>query len=80
MALLTELCKFQIGEGVNTILKKVGMYLQNDLYLINNSPNTIKLASKLKLRYGTHIRWDGLICRLIILFAYQSILMKISEN
>ena len=53
-------------EGANAILKKVGLYLQNDLYLISNSPYTIKLASKLKLRYSTFIRWDGLIGRLII--------------
>ena len=30
-------CKFQLGERVNAILKKVGLYLQNDLYLISNS-------------------------------------------
>ena len=28
-------------------------YLQNDSYLISNSPYTIKLASKLKLSYST---------------------------
>ena len=36
----------QLGEGVNAILKKEGLYLQNDSYLISNSPYTIKLASK----------------------------------
>ena len=39
--------KIQLGEGVNVILKKVGLYLQNDSYLISNSPYTNKLASKL---------------------------------
>ena len=52
-------CKFQLGEGVNgfvkVILKKVGLYLQNDSYLISNSPYTIKHASKLNLRYSTFI-------------------------
>ena len=42
-----KVCKVQLGEGVNAILKKVGMYLQNDSYLISNSPYTIKRASKL---------------------------------
>ena len=66
MAVLTTICKFQLGEGVNAILKKVNMYLQNNSYLISNSPYIIKLASKLKLRYNTFIRLKGLICRLII--------------
>ena len=51
--------KFQLGEGVNAIFKNVGLYLQKDSY-------TIKLASKLKFRYSTFIRWNGLICRLNI--------------
>ena len=63
---LNKFCKFQLGERVNEMLKKVGLYLQNDSYLISNSPYTIKLASKLKLRYSTFIRWGGLICKLII--------------
>ena len=58
----------------------MGLYLQNDSYLISNSPNTIRFASKLNLRFSTLIWWNGLICRLIIKFAYSSILMKISEN
>ena len=37
---LNKCCKFQLGEGVHAILKKVGMYLQNDSYLISNSPYT----------------------------------------
>ena len=55
--------------GVNVILKKVGLYLQHDSYLIRNSSYIIKLASKVKLRYSTFImfiRWDGLIDRLTI--------------
>ena len=52
---LNKFCKFQLGEGVNAILKKVGLYLQNDSYLTINSPYSIKLASKLKLRYSTFI-------------------------
>ena len=56
---LIKFCKFHLGEGVNEILKKVGQYLQNDPNLISNSPYTIKLASKLKLRY-THIS-DGMV-------------------
>ena len=36
-------------EGVNAILKKVGLYLQNDSYLISSSSYTFKHASKLKL-------------------------------
>ena len=43
------------GVGVNAILKKVGLYLQNDSDLISNSPYIIKLASKLKLWYSTFI-------------------------
>ena len=66
MGIQTTFCKVQLGEGVNSILKKEGMYLQNDSYLINNSPFTFKLASKLKLGYSTFSRWNGLICRLII--------------
>ena len=54
------------GGGVNAILKKVGLYLQTDSYLISNLSYTIKLDSKLKLRYSTFIRWNGLICILII--------------
>ena len=50
---LNKFCKFQLGLGVNAIKKKVGMYLQNDSYLISNSSYTIKLASKLKLIYST---------------------------
>ena len=46
---LNNVCKFQLGEGVNSILKKVGMYLQNNSYLISNSPYTFKLASKLDI-------------------------------
>ena len=64
--LITKFCKFQPGEGVNAILKKVSLYLQNDSYLFSNSPYIIKLASKLKLRYSNFIWWNGLICRLII--------------
>ena len=41
---LNKFRKFQVGEGVIDILKKVGLYLQNDLYLISNSPYNIKLA------------------------------------
>ena len=52
---LNKILKVQLGEGVYSILKKVGLYLQNDLYLISNSSYTIKLASKLKLRYSTFI-------------------------
>ena len=65
---LNKFCKFHLGEGVNAILKKVGLYLQNDSNLISKSPYIIKLASKLKLIYtcSTFIRWDGLIYRLII--------------
>ena len=52
MEIKTKFCKFQQGYGVNAILKKVGLYLHNDdSYLIHNSPYTIELASKLKLRY-----------------------------
>ena len=36
--------KVKLGEGVNAILKKVGLYLQDDSYLISNSPYTIKVA------------------------------------
>ena len=71
--------KFQLGEGVNAILKKVGGYLQNDSYLISNSTYTIKLASTLKLRYSSFIRLDGLICRLIIKFAFSSILINFQK-
>ena len=46
---LNKFCKFQLGEGVNAILKKKGLYLQNDSYLISNSPYTFKPASKLNL-------------------------------
>ena len=56
---LNNFCKFQLEEGVNAIFKNVGLYLQEDSY-------TIKLASKLKFRYSTFIRWNGLICRLNI--------------
>ena len=52
---LNNILKFQLREGVNAILNKVGLYLQTDSYLISNSPYTIKLASKLKLRYSTFI-------------------------
>ena len=52
---LNKFCKVQLGKGVNAILKKVGLYLQNDSNLISNSAYTIKLASKLKLRYSTFI-------------------------
>ena len=47
---LNKFCKYQLGEGVNAILKKVGLYLRNESYHISNSPYTIELASKLKLR------------------------------
>ena len=47
VAILAKFCKVQLGEGVNAILKKVDLYLQNVSYLISNSPYTIKLASKL---------------------------------
>ena len=60
--ILNKFCKFQLGEGVNAILKKVGLYLQNDTYLIRNSSYTIKLASKLKLEYSTlsdGMVWDA---------------------
>ena len=50
-----QFCKVQLGEGVNAILKIVDLYLQNDSYLISNPAYTIKLASKLKLRYSTFI-------------------------
>ena len=43
---LNKFCKFQLGEKVTEILK-------NYSYLISNSPYTIKLASKLKLRFCT---------------------------
>ena len=66
--LFKQFCKFQLEEGVNAILKKVGQYLQNDSYLISY---TIKLVSKLKLRYSTFIRWDDLVCRLSNLHIYQ---------
>ena len=46
---LNLFCKFQLGEGVNAILKKVDLCLQNDSYLISKSPYTIKIASKLNL-------------------------------
>ena len=59
------------------ILKRVVLYLQNDSYLISNSPYTIKLASKLRLGYSNFILCDGLICGLI---QVSSILMKICEN
>ena len=49
-------------------------------YLVSNSSYTIKLVSKLKPRLSTFIRWDVLIRRFIILFAYSSILMQFSEN
>ena len=52
---LKKFCKDQLREGVNAIIKKVGLYLQNDSYLISNSAYTIKLASKLKLRYSSFI-------------------------
>ena len=52
---LNKFCKFQLGEGVNAVLKKVGLYLQNDSYLISNSPYTIKLVNKFKLKYSTFI-------------------------
>ena len=54
---LIKFCKFQLGEGVNAILKKVGLYLQNDSYLTSNSPCTIKFATKLNL---TFIRWSDM--------------------
>ena len=41
MAIKKTFCKLQLGEVVNSILKKVGLYLQNDSYLISNSPYTI---------------------------------------
>ena len=44
---LSGFCKIQLGEGVNTILKKEGLNLQNDSYLFSNSPYTVKLASEL---------------------------------
>ena len=67
-AALNKLLKVSAGGGggVNAILKKVGLYLQTDSYLISNLSYTIKLDSKLKLRYSTFIRWNGLICILII--------------
>ena len=36
--------KFQLGEGVYAILKKVGLYLQNDSYHTSYSPYTITLG------------------------------------
>ena len=66
MMIETKFYKFQLGEGVSVVLNKVGLYLQDDLEFISNSPYTIKLASKLKLRFSTFIRWNGLVCRLII--------------
>ena len=30
IAIYAKFCKVQLGEGVNAILKKVGLYLQND--------------------------------------------------
>ena len=47
IAVYAVFCKIQLGKGVIVILKKVGLYLQNDSYLISNSPYTNKLASKL---------------------------------
>ena len=47
LAIKAKSCKVQLEKGVNAILKKVGLYLQNDWYLISNSPYTIKHASKL---------------------------------
>ena len=49
MAILAKFCKIQLVEGVNATLKKVDLYLQNDSYLISNSPYTINyylLANK----------------------------------
>ena len=48
--------QIHLGEGVNALLKKVGLYIKNDSHLISNSPYTIKLASKLKLRCSTFIQ------------------------
>ena len=36
MAVKIKLCRVQLGEGVTRVLKKVGLYLQNDSYLISN--------------------------------------------
>ena len=41
---LNKFRKFQLGEGVYAILKKVGLYLQNDSYHTSNSPYTITLG------------------------------------
>ena len=46
---------FQLGEGVNAILKKVDLYLQNDLYLISTpglplGRRTPYITSKNRLR------------------------------
>ena len=43
-----------------------GLYLPNDSHLISNSSYSTKLASKLKLRYSTFGRWEGMICKLVI--------------
>ena len=43
--------------------KESGPVPTNDSYLISNSAYTIKLASKLKLRYSTFVWWNGLICK-----------------
>ena len=63
---LNKFCKFQLLEGVDAVLKKVGLYIQIDWYLISNSLYTINLASKLKRKYSNFIWFDSLICRFII--------------
>ena len=47
IAIEEKFCKVQLGEELNAIFKKVGLYLQNDSYLKSNSPYTIKIVSKL---------------------------------
>ena len=42
------------------ILKKVGLYLQNDSYLISNSPYTIKLVANYIL--DIVLSSDGMVC------------------
>ena len=49
-------------------------------YLSKTFTCTLHLTNRESNYYSTFIRLDGLICRLIILFAYLSKLMKISEN
>ena len=69
-------CNFQ---GCNIILVNGGLYLQNDSYLISNSPYTINLATKLKLGYSYLICWSDMQ---MTLFANEliCIFINIDEN